>query len=211
MQQSRISDLAYNAARRFGDKVALTLPGLSSFSFQQIDDLAGRMAGAFVAHGLKAGDRIVLHLPNGWQWIVIYHAIARLGGVVVPANFLLSAEEVAFILDNSEAAALIIPVDRRASFKTRVPVFTLGEAPEAEELTSLLDGDYLLPVERSPDDLFTIGYTSGTTGRPKGATMTHAGLFASLAGTATIHVRHSGDAPCRSGGADARGRPRKTR
>ncbi|BCH67410.1 long-chain-fatty-acid--CoA ligase (plasmid) [Agrobacterium vitis] len=194
MQQSRISDLAYNAAQRFGNKTALTLPGLRSFSFQDIDDLAGRMAGAFAARGLQAGDRIVLHLPNGWQWVVAYHAIARLGAVVVPANFLLSAEEVAFILDNSEAAALIVPADRRASFQTKAHVFTLGEAPEAEELTTLLDGEYRPPVERRPDDLFTIGYTSGTTGRPKGATMTHAGLFASLAGTATIHVRHDGDA-----------------
>jgi long-chain acyl-CoA synthetase len=194
MQQSRISDLAYNAAQKFGDKTALTLPGVRGYSFREIDDLAGRMAGGLAARGLKAGDRIVLHLPNGWQWVVAYHAIARLGGVVVPANFLLSADEVSFILENSEAAALIAPGERRASFTTRARVFTLGEAPEAEEITTLLDGDYMLPVERAPEDLFTIGYTSGTTGRPKGATMSHAGLFASLAGTATIHVRHAGDA-----------------
>lgn len=195
MQQSRLSDLAYRAALKFGDKTALTLPGLRSLSFREIDDLAGRMAGAFAARGLKAGDRIVLHLANGWQWVVAYHAIARLGAVVVPANFLLSAEEVSYILEDSEAKALIVPSERRSSFKTQAQVFTLGEALEAEELTRLLDdGAYLKPVERSPDDLFTIGYTSGTTGRPKGATMTHAGLFASLAGTATIHVRHGGDA-----------------
>ena len=191
---SRISDLAFNAAHRFGEKTALTLPGISSFSFREIDDLAGRMAGGFAARGLKAGDRVVLHLPNGWQWVVAYHAIARLGGVVVPANFLLSAEEVAYITEDSEASALICPADRRAAFTTRARIFTLGAAPDAEELTGLLDGAYMLPVERSPDDLFTIGYTSGTTGRPKGATMTHGGLFASLAGTATLHVRHAGDA-----------------
>lgn len=194
MLQSRVSDLAHRAALKFGEKTALTLPGLRSLSFREIDDLAGRMAGAFAARGLKAGDRIVLHLPNGWQWVVAYHAIARLGGVVVPANFLLSAEEVSYIVEDSEATALIVPAERRASFKTRAQVYTLGEAPEAEELTRLLDGDYMLPVERNPEDLFTIGYTSGTTGRPKGATMSHEGLFASLSGTATIHVRHEGDA-----------------
>lgn len=143
--------------------------------------------------GLKAGDRIVLHLPNSWQWVVAYHAIARLGGVVVPANFLLSSEEVAYILQDSGAVGLIVPADRRAAFSTSAQVFTLGEAQEAEELTSLLDAHYMEPVERLPQDLFTIGYTSGTTGRPKGATMTHEGLFASLAGTATLHVRHAGD------------------
>lgn len=194
MLQSRISDLAYNAAMKFSDKIALTLPGVRSFSFREIDELAGRMAGGFAARGLKSGDRIVLHLPNGLQWVVAYHAIARLGAVVVPANFLLSAEEVAYILQDSGAVALIVPAERREHFATSAQVFTLGDAADAEELTSLLDAEYMVPVERSPKDLFTIGYTSGTTGRPKGATMTHEGLFASLAGTATIHVRHSGDA-----------------
>ncbi|MBT9370853.1 AMP-binding protein [Rhizobium sp. CSW-27] len=194
MSISRISDLAFNAARRFGEKTALTLPGIRSFSFREIDDLAGRMAGGFAERGLKAGDRVVLHLPNGWQWVVAYHAIARLGAVVVPANFLLSAEEVAYIAEDSEASALICPAERRAAFTSRAHVFTLGAAPDAEDLIGLLDGAYMLPVERSPEDLFTIGYTSGTTGRPKGATMTHGGLFASLAGTATMHVRHAGDA-----------------
>ena len=194
MLQSRISDLAFNAARQYGDKIALTLPGLRNLSFREIDDLSGRMAGGLAARGLNAGDRIVLHLPNGWQWVVAYHAIARLGAVVVPANFLLSAEEVVYILQDSGAAALIVPAERRASFSTTARVFTLGEAEGAEELTRLMEGDYRAPVERQPEDLFTIGYTSGTTGRPKGATMTHGGLFASLAGTATLHVRHAGDA-----------------
>ncbi|WP_394890440.1 class I adenylate-forming enzyme family protein [Mesorhizobium sp. AaZ16] len=154
----------------------------------------GAWPALFADRGLKTNDRIVLHLPNGWQWIVAYHAIARLGAVVVPANFLLSAEEVAYIHENSQAAALIVPAERATFFKANTRVFTLGRIPETEDLSDLLEGKYLPPVERSPDDLFTIGYTSGTTGRPKGATMTHGGLFASLAGTATIHLRHSGDA-----------------
>lgn len=192
--QSRISDLAFNAAHQFGEKIALTLPGMRNLSFEEINILAGRMAGGLSARGLKAGDRIVLHLPNGWEWVVAYHAIARLGAVVVPANFLLSAEEVAYILGDSEAQALIVSAERRPAFSTTAQVFTLGEAADAAPLTELLTGDYREPVERMPEDLFTIGYTSGTTGRPKGATMSHGGLFASLAGTATIHVRHAGDA-----------------
>lgn len=193
MLHSRISDLAFNAARKFGDKTALTVPGKRSLSFREIDDLAGRMAGALAHRGIRTGDRIVLHLPNGWQWVVAYHAIARLGVVVVPANFLLSAEEVAYILQDSDAVALIVPSEKRASFDTQARVFTLGDAPAAEEICTLFEGEYLAPVERVPDDLFTIGYTSGTTGRPKGATMTHGGVFASLSGTATMHVRQTVD------------------
>jgi long-chain acyl-CoA synthetase len=184
-----LSDLAFRAAQRFGDKIALTVVGGESLSFREINQRAGRIAGALAARGIGAGDRVVLHLPNGWQWVTAYHGIARLGAVVVPANILLTPEEVAYIAADSQATALIVPGERRAAFLPELRVFTLGPADQAEEFSVLLEGDYLKPAPCRPGDLFTIGYTSGTTGRPKGATMTHAGLYASLAGTATIHVR----------------------
>ncbi|PZQ50714.1 MAG: AMP-dependent synthetase [Rhodovulum sulfidophilum] len=189
MIEARVSDLVFKAGQRFGDRTAVTLPGKRSFTFGEIDDLAGRFAGGLAARGVAPGDRVVLHLPNGWEWLAAYHGIARLGAVVVPANFLLSPEEVTYIAANSEASAVIIPAEKRGAIRTEAPVFTLGEAEGATPFAALLAGDYRAPVERAPEDLFTIGYTSGTTGTPKGATMTHGGLFASLAGTATQHVR----------------------
>lgn len=193
MLHSRISDHAFNAARFFGGRTALTLPGVRSLSFVEIDQLAGRMASALRQRGVGSGDRVVLCLPNSCEWVIAYHAIARLGAVVVPVNFLLSTEEVTFIAEDSQAAVLIIQAERRDQFNVSTRILTLGKAADAEDITSMMTGDYVTPVEVSPDDLFTIGYTSGTTGRPKGATMTHGGLFASLSGTATIHVRHAGD------------------
>ena len=193
MIQARISDLAFNAAHRFGDRIAVALPGQRSFSFAEIDSLAGCFAGGLAARGVAAGDRVVLHLPNGWEWLAAYHGIARLGAVVVPANYLLAAEEVAYIVKDSEAASLIVPAERRSAFGNAAQVFTVGEAADATPFEALLQGEYRTPLERSPDDLFTIGYTSGTTGTPKGAMMTHAGLFASLSGTVTQHVRHMFD------------------
>jgi len=190
-----ISSLVSDAANRFGDAAALTLPGRRIFSFVEIDDLVGRFAGGLVAHGIEVGDRVALHLPNGWEWIVAYHAIARIGAVVVPANILLSADEVAFVVADSGAAALIMLADRRTAIRVDgmvVPI-TVGQADDARTFDELLGGAYRDPVARAPDDLFTIGYTSGTTGKPKGAMLSHGGLFASLAATATIHVRHAAD------------------
>jgi long-chain acyl-CoA synthetase len=193
MIEARINDLVFNASRRFGQKTALKVVGGASLSFDEIDDKAARVAGALSARGIGVGDRVVVHLPNGWQWVVAYHAIARLGAVVVPANILLSADEVAFIAEDSQAVALFVPGEKRGSIKATGQVFTLGSAEGSEEFGMLLAGEFTKPVARAPEDLFAIGYTSGTTGKPKGATMSHGGLFASLAGTATIHVRTAQD------------------
>lgn len=195
MLRPTMTHLASWAAERFGERVALTLPGVGEYGYRQLDMLAGRFAGGLAALGIGAGDGVVLYLPNGWQWIVAYHAIARLGAVVVPANILLSTEEVAYMAADSRALAAIVPGERSAALAldAKVRRIALGAAAGALDFDELLQGDYREPAERSPDDLFTIGYTSGTTGRPKGAMLTHRCLFASLSGTATVHVRHAGD------------------
>ncbi|TBV72851.1 AMP-binding protein [Pseudoxanthomonas winnipegensis] len=195
MLRPTMTHLVRAAAERFGQRVALTLPGEGQYTYGQLDDLAGRFAGGLAALGVGAGDRVVLYLPNGWQWIAAYHAIARLGAVVVPANILLSAQEVSYMASDAQAVAVILPAERNAevSLDAAVLRIALGRAEGAHFFDEVLDGVYRLPVERDPEDLFTIGYTSGTTGKPKGAMLTHRCLFASLSGTATVHVRHEHD------------------
>ncbi|WP_208601504.1 class I adenylate-forming enzyme family protein [Caballeronia fortuita] len=190
-----MTHLVRHAAGRFGDRIGLTLPGEGEYSYSQFDQLAGRFAGGLADLGIGPGDRVVLYLPNGWQWIVAYHGIARLGAVVVPANILLSAQEVAYIASDSKAVAAILPGERSAAvpLDDQVCRIALGNAADAMEFESLLHGGYREPVERRPDDLFTIAYTSGTTGKPKGAMLTHRALWESLVGTATFHVRHSSE------------------
>lgn len=195
MLHARMTDLTRFAAERFGDATALVLPTEQvSFSFREINARVAHFAGGLRGLGVRPGDRVVLHLPNGWQWIVAYHAIARAGGVVVPANILLSSEETGFLARDSGAHVLILPADRVSGFtRSSLILVALGKAEGSVPFDSLCEAAAVAPVERAPDDLFTIGYTSGTTGRPKGATLTHGNLFASLSGTATAHVRHEGD------------------
>ncbi|MBY8822163.1 AMP-binding protein [Sphingomonas colocasiae] len=197
MLDGRISDLAAGAAKRFGDMPAFQLLGEDAvLGFAEIDRRAARFAGGLAAAGVGRGDRVVLHLPNGWRWIVAYHAIARLGAVVVPANILLTPAEVGFLATDSVAAAVILPADRQAPIASALA----GSTPRIVatggadcDFARMLEGAPLAPVAVSPDDLFTIGYTSGTTGRPKGAMLTHRNVFASTALTATIHVRARGE------------------
>lgn len=186
-----ISELSGAAVARYGNRTAVTVLGGSSLSYRNIDSLAGRLAGGLAAQGLGPDDRIALHLPNGLNWIIAYHAIARLGAVFVPCNILLTAEEVGWITDDAEVACQILPADRVDAIQAAQSgrPLTFSEA----DLDRLMAADWIAAAGRDPDDLFTIGYTSGTTGRPKGATQSHRAVTASVAMTATVHVRHEGD------------------
>lgn len=190
-----LSSLVSEAAHRFGSATALTIPGDRAFTFSEIDESAGRFAAGMLSLGIRPGDRVVLHLPNGWEWIVAYHGLAKMGAVVVPANILLTTEEVAFILADAGARAIILPSERRAALRGRTDAVAVvvGRSDDAVSFLKLLVFDPAAPVARAPEDLFTIGYTSGTTGRPKGAMLSHGCVYASLASTATYHVRHAGE------------------
>lgn len=199
--RASMSDLASRAADRFGMRIAaVTVGSHEQITFEQIDALAGRYAAGLVALGIGRGDRVLIHLPNGVGWIIVYHAVARLGAVVVPGNILLAPAELAYLAADSGASALILPTDRRAAIDAK-----LREAGSAATVVTHDDGSLaalpggmiehvgLAPVAIDPADLFTIAYTSGTTGRPKGAMQTHEAVYLSTALTATVHVRSAED------------------
>ncbi len=196
-----MAELAYHAAARFGERRAVTAVDTGeTISFGQIDDLAGRYARGLALMGVGRGCRVLIHLPNGIGWIVIYHAIARLGAVVVPANILLVPAEVAFLASDAGAAAVIVAQDRQAAVAAQLldagcsaPVVVHQDGSLAAIPATMTGHGWSSPETVAPADLFTIGYTSGTTGHPKGATQTHAAVLLSTAMTATIHVRSAED------------------
>lgn len=199
-----LSTLSERAAKRFGDQTALIV-GEQELSFNQINALASSFAAGLQKSGVHRGQVVILHLPNGWEWIVAYYAIARLGAVVVPANFLLSIEEIAFIAADSSAVAVIAPQDRCESLIRALSVRSMlyialravdsvdQQASHCLDFATLLAEAAVPAVEVEPDDLFTIAYTSGTTGSPKGAMLSHRNVFMSTALTATVHVRQPGE------------------
>lgn len=190
-----ISDLVYDASARWGSREAITFPESRSLSFAEIDRLAGHFAGGLAARGVCPGDRVMLYLPNSWEWVIAYHAIARLGAVIVPANILLTPAEVTFLAENAGARAIILPSERRNSIGHAAEAIVTGALADDRNVgfDTLLKAEWLAPRDLTPETLCTIGYTSGTTGKPKGAMLTHGNIFASVAQTATIHVRHSED------------------
>lgn len=190
-----IADLASEAARKYGGSVAFTMAGeaRAGLTFERVDAFAGRLAAGLAAKGVKKGDRVLLYLSNGYDWIVAYHAIVRLGAVVVPANILLSSNEITFIAANCNPAVAILAKEKREVDVGRaIKIIADGMTEESTPNGSMAESS-LPPATVVSDDLCAICYTSGTTGTPKGAMLTHGNVFSSVAMTATIHARSRHD------------------
>jgi long-chain acyl-CoA synthetase len=175
------------SARRAPGKTAVIL-GENRLSYAQLDELSDRVAASLGTAGLTPGDRVGLQLPNIPQFVVAYFGILKAGGVVVPMNVLLKAPEIAFQLDDSGARALItyggiLDESAKAAESAGVAsVYVVGETGGSAAVApfeALLSGDAPGPqlALRGPADPAVIIYTSGTTGTPKGAVLSHIGLY----------------------------------
>ncbi|MER6925888.1 long-chain fatty acid--CoA ligase, partial [Streptomyces spiralis] len=168
--------LAENARRR-PDKTAL-VEGDLRLTFAQVWQRARAQAGALVGLGVRPGDRVALMAPNTAEFPQAYYAIAAAGAVVVPVHLLLSAAEVEHVLKDSGATLLLChpaqaETGTAAAHRVGVDVVTLGT--ELDRLAA--DADPLPSyVTRAADDPAVIFYTSGTTGVPKGAVLSHFNL-----------------------------------
>ncbi|KZS58551.1 long-chain-fatty-acid--CoA ligase [Mycobacterium kansasii] len=163
---------------RHSQRIVLRCDDLQ-FTFGELDAAAARVATLLERAGVEPGDRVGVMLPNTPAFAIVFYGIMYRGAVAVPMNPLLKAREVSFYLSNSGAKAL---------FAT--PAFADEASTGAAEAGAqcwLVDDPGLAaliadlpaqdsPVHRDDDDVAIILHTSGTTGKPKGATLTHANL-----------------------------------
>ncbi|MGN9842587.1 long-chain-fatty-acid--CoA ligase [Nonomuraea sp. H19] len=184
-----ISDQLARHARVTPDAVALTFDGVHS-TYRQLDERVSQLAGAFAERGAGPGDRVVVLAHNGPEMVEAYFACARIGAICVPLNFRLVADEIAYQLADS-GAVLVIVADRLvpvlnkaraglASVRACLVIGAEDDLPEGAEayeraLRSAPPGREPMAVD--PDSAAFIMYTSGTTGRPKGAVLTHNNLM----------------------------------
>ncbi len=165
-------------ASRHGDRTAMKLDDVE-VPYSGLDAASARVAGLLAERGVGPGDRVGLMLPNVPYFPMTYYGILRLGGVVVPMNPLLKGREVAFFLENPEAKVLFawhdFPEAAEAGAQQTGADLILVKPGEIEQLVADADPRDEV-VERDGDDTAVILYTSGTTGKPKGAELTHANL-----------------------------------
>ncbi|MBZ5738537.1 acyl-CoA synthetase [Nocardioides mangrovi] len=189
-RQQTLGELPRRTARRVPDKLAL-VDGDTRLTFAELDAVVDRVAAALHAAGLTTRDRLALLCHNSWQFAVLNFACARAGVVLVPINFMLNAEEIAFILDHSGAEAFVVedallPVAEQAlaqstgTARTRAVVrLHDGDVPDGwRDLQEWLDHDGTPPaVILEDDDPVRMMFTSGTESRPKGALLSSRSLL----------------------------------
>ena len=188
-----IPDLIDDAAERFGDREAIADGGLS-WNFAEFRTEIRRAAAALQASGIEAGDRVAIWAPNCWEWAVAALGVHVAGGIVVPINTRFKGREAAYVMEASQARVLFTVTDfldtdyvsllteAGLPAKLKEIVVLRGSVPEtATDFASFMDRagevDAAAVVARAEnvggDDLCNIMFTSGTTGAPKGAMLTH--------------------------------------
>jgi long-chain acyl-CoA synthetase len=176
-----MSNLALNlvaTARRIPNRTA-AISHDAAMTYAELDAASSRLATFLDREGIGVGDRVGVMLPNIPAAPIVYYGIWRLGGVVVPMNPLMQAREVAFYLSNTDAKALVgtrefaDPATQGAG-SADAKVWLFDDA----EVARLTDGlpEFGDPVDRHVSDTAVVLHTSGTTGTPKGAELTHGSL-----------------------------------
>ncbi|WP_428311389.1 acyl-CoA synthetase [Hydrocarboniphaga sp.] len=194
-RRNRLGDLLWRSAARTPRKTALIYKGLRH-SYAELDECVNRVANAMAARGIFRGDHVALISHNNHGFVVTRFALARLGAVMVPINFMLNASEIAFILDNAEAKAIVVEdalagtADEALAEAGITPRFkcVIEESGAAfgsdwEPIAALMRcEDATAPdVAIADDDPVQLLYTSGTESRPKGALLSARSLYAHYA------------------------------
>jgi len=172
-----------DAVRRHSDGEALVC-GQTRLTWAQLDRAVSARAAALGRRGIEPGDRVALLLPNGLDFPMTLLAIAKLGAVGVPLSARNKRSEVQFILNHCEAAAVVFAASLASELPRDidVPMLRIRLAVESWPVTLSSDTPSTTPAPTiSEDDVALIMYTSGTTGHPKGAMVSHLNL---------VHVAH---------------------
>ncbi len=181
-----VGELVARNARRYPDKVGLHYAGCN-LTYRELNERVNRVANALADQGIRKGDRVAIMTRNCPEFVETYLAAGKMGAVTVPINYRLAPGEVEYIVSNAEASALLFEdeyaevTEHARSKRHGMLNVCVGDAPSGFLSFANFAGRGA-PDEPEEDvteeDLSLIMYTSGTTGFPKGAMLTHRNVLA---------------------------------
>ena len=182
-----VADMLAQAAAAHRGKPALVTPAGDSVTFGELDERASAIASAVGARGIRPGDRVAIAMHNVPSFVYCYFGILRAGAVVIPLNPTLTVPEVRRVLDDSGASLVTgaVPAGEAAQAAARDAGIDYVDASEWPQTAAAPAGH-----DASDDDLAVLAYTSGTTGEPKGAMLSHGNLLANVEQQMSIPDAH---------------------
>ena len=187
---ANLADLVRRAAQTAADRPAFLFQG-EALTWAQVDAAVDALARGLLGLGLEAGDRVALQLGNTPDFPVAYFAVLRAGLVAVPVNTSYTAAELAHVLGDSGARVVVTGSDGVERVRQATPgvehlVVAGPEAPGPLTLDGLAAPGEPVDTRAGGEDLAVVLYTSGTSGRPRGAMLSHRALLANLEQTSAI-------------------------
>lgn len=186
------------SAGKFPDRCALTFEN-ENITYQELNGQIDCVAYHLASNGIRKGDKVALILGNCSEFIISYYGILRAGGVVVPINPIYSKDEISYILSNSETKAVIthsflenLIVSLKKEIQSIEMMVYVGSNGTWEQLMGSNNKEYEYPLVIE-QDLAVILYTSGTTGKPKGAMLSHRNLASNAASVVELLEFQSDD------------------
>jgi acyl-CoA synthetase (AMP-forming)/AMP-acid ligase II len=192
-----LAELLANTVAKYGDLEAIITTD-SRLTYKQFASLVDHVSSdLYHKYGMRKGDRVALMLRNGWEFSVSFFALVKLGAIAVPLNIAYKGEEAAFQLNDSGSVMLILdPEFRDVIDEIRPEIRKMRSicVTDTEEFQELLKEKEYTAVNVQVDEMDSavIMYTSGTTGRPKGAVLSHKGLIAEATCVAELLDWHAG-------------------
>lgn len=180
-------------AQRFPERTAVVCDE-HKLTYGQLETMTNRLANSLSKLGLHPGQKMLIMLPNIPEFVVAYFGILKPGGVVVPINILYKAREIEFLLEDSEAIGLVACTEYLAEaleayrnvetchhlilvdYPNKAPAVGDPGVHRFDDLVERGEAEFEM-VPTTSDETAVIGYTSGTTGKPKGAELSHFSLF----------------------------------
>jgi len=190
INRDTIGDMARRAATKYGDKTAIIFRDLK-LSFYDLEREARRFANLMTAYGIRKGDRVAVYAYNSHYYPISMLGLAKIGAIQVPINYMLNADEIAYITNHSGSRLFIVEdslypmiAANQGQFASveRWGFIPLGDAIVPEGYFNLVTEMQAMTIEEpqvevSAEDVVQIPYTSGTESKPKGAMLSHRALM----------------------------------